>query len=798
MIVNNYNNSLPENKECDLTFYSLVCPFVAVRNFDFNLEVGSSHLIVPYYVSDSDQKEYRDGVLQPTFTTIFTIDDDTKPNPQVFRRTTYAGEQAIDLGVFNEAGVHTFTVRTIQSNGVGSGTKYYRFIVRDTSNSGTLDMRTTDSFESTFNGYFKYDWTHKDANYIPVQAEYKAKYDVDKVFDDGELVGIHISVSALGNNIPTYARYGYNDYGVRGSYDYNDVIDISGEYEIATRCVATINGESTTVQLSDYLDTPVDELPQEVIVAAARNKVALTRLFEAAKAYAEGNGNGNNLTFVMPQMDIVVAYHNRNGEIYKDSTVGQPGRDDEIWGRDDIRLPDGITIDLNGSSIRALKTSRINGGRIIHLYNNFDTHLVNGNLVGNWHHYQFSADSESESLHMISAHSCRFCTLERLDISWSLGYELHVGNPKASVAIATSNKVNGKDKTEMIPFCRRGYIDYNGEIHNFDNEENLVDTDSAAQSLCYTAPCETSTEDGLCKIRNHGTFLYGNEFRIMHYNTGTEDIYHRSPCREMFVHFYDMNGNFIKTTKIVEFWPVLIPYGAWKMRMTAFGCPKPNVEKSLNEKHWSNSANVWRFNGLYTRSFDNLSWCSGIYDCKVHDTRTCTLDNGGVMTVAKNCKFWNIAAERNGKANGYDSIPGSDMYYISKMLCDFEDDSQRLYNMCLDGCELLFGDVRGMSFKYGYDTEIRNCHNLHLEPYHDVDGMLIENSAVSFTRHNNYKCVNPRTIIRNSLINSISSALSGSATRGAANGKLWLRHCVVDVYSDGEDRIYDNKSINIE
>ena len=797
MIVNNYNNSLPENKESELTFYSLTCPFVVVRNFDFNLEVGLSHLVVPYYVSDSDQQEYREGTLQPTFTTIITIDEDTKEYPQVYKKTTYAGEQVIDLGTFTEVGVHTFTIRTIQSNGVGSGTKYYRFIVRDTSNKYTLDMNNVDEFNSQFNGYFKYDWVYESPNYIPVQAEFNANYSVETYYNDnGGIDRIAIDVVANSENKPSYGRYGYSDYGVRTSKVY-DTAGIEGEYRLVTKCVATINGVAKIVNLSDYLDTPVGELPQEVIVAAAKNKVALTRLFEAAKAYAEQHNYGNNLTFVMPQMDIVVAYHNRNGEIYKDDTVGKAGRDDEIWGRDDIRLPDGITIDLNGSSIRALKTSKINGGRIIHLYNNFDTHLVNGKLVGNWHHYQFSTDSESESLHMISVHSCRFCTLERLDISWSLGYELHVGNAKASVAIATSNKVNGKDKTEMIPFCRRGYIDYDGVSHNFDNEENLFNTTSAAQSLCYTAPCETSTEDGLCKIKNHGTFLYGNEFSLVHYNT-YEDIYHREPCREMFIHFYDLNGNFIKTTKIVEFWPVLIPYGAWKMRMTAFGCPKCNVPKSLNEKHQSNSTGVWRYNGLYVRNFYNLSWCSGIYDCKVHDTRTCTLDNGGVMTIVKNCKFWNIAGERSGKANGYDNVAGSDMYYISKLLCDFEDDSQHLFNMCLDGCELLFGDVRGMSFKYGYDTEIKNCHNLHLEPYHDVDGMLIENSAVSITRHNNYKCVNPRSIIRNSLINSVSSALSGLDTRGSANGELWLRHCVVDVYSEGENRIYDNKSINIE
>jgi hypothetical protein len=135
MITNNYDNSLPRNTESELTFFADKAPVLFVRQFqmvfDYHDSADAGHLIVPYYVDGCDESLSHDNRIGDTFTTVIRLDEDTVPQNEVteFVRTTYAGEQVIDLGSVDELfrkdeaspyGYHSFSVKTIQSTGIGS------------------------------------------------------------------------------------------------------------------------------------------------------------------------------------------------------------------------------------------------------------------------------------------------------------------------------------------------------------------------------------------------------------------------------------------------------------------------------------------------------------------------------------------------------------------------------------------------------------------------------------------------------------------------------------------------------
>ena len=823
MIINNYNSSLKENKESELTFYSLQSPVLNIRGFDFNLVEGETHLVIPYYVSDFYQCEYREDRICSTFTTIFTMDEDKEPlnapvsNPRdgvwrTWKQTTYAGEQVIDLGVFNDVGIHTLSVRTIQSNGVGSATKFLKFIVRPSRERLVLDLDPTSDgyignggFSSAFNGYSRYNlvWRSDPANcFGPVESEYNCRYVVKPTLLQGKVTDIKIVVI---KNSSQYCvvDHDIDDYGARkstndGQYDFwggkfdggevssSELAGVSlsdGEvvvdvFHVATECNVSVGNQYNKVKLTDYINSRAADLPDEVIDAAAKNKVALTRLFEAAKAYAIEHGYDDELVLKMPQMEIVCDYHfaSVNDPAYKDNMRKQDTDSEpkdakyqkrRLTGRSDILVPDGITIDLNGSTISVLQVKNVyngevragdvHGGSILRVINNVDSHIINGKFVGNYKGFEFYHGYDAESLHVLGIYASLFCSFENLDISFATGYEMHIGTREGALI--------GYNDAVFNPFRKYGYIDYDGVEHD-------LSRDGRAAGWAYTAADLSANyaKDGLCKILNYGWTVCGREFRVIRDNRGLD--YHSLTCKDMFIHFYDMNGNFVKTVKVLQRWPVLIPYGAWKMRMTMYGTLEEDKTDSLNTKSGS------KIYGGFVRDFCNFSWCSGLYNSSIHDTRSCTLDNGGVQTTIKNIKFWNVAAERYGRTTQYEG----DDYFITKMLVDYEDDSHQLFNCLFENCEMLFGDNRGVNIVRGYESQFKNCRNIHLTLWEEVHDVLIEDSDVSLEFRQRFESADSHVIIRNCRIKSINNLHSSDYSPfriGAATGELWLRHNVL-------------------
>ena len=820
MIINNYNGSLPENTETNMT--ATKCPMINIRAFDASIKAGSS-LIIPYYVSDFDQVEYRQEKLGPTFTTVFSLDEDTVPANQVrtWKQTTYAGEQVIDLGVIGEVGIHTLNVRTIQSNGVASATKPLKFIVHPAGSMPVLDFNSTANFSGKLSGYRRYTnvWRHSSPRVIgPIEEEYTCRYVVDKTVEtvDGEDKTTDIRIIVIkpkGGYCLTH--YGIQDDGGRtapldidgqfdftmdalgagesvpGGYD-SSTEEVVGVFHVTTRCA--VGG--SIVELADYLTVPMEQLPAEVVSTATKNKVALTRLFEAAKAWRfqqvyegllDGIANPTDqqkqeaaieasnavkyeFTFKMPKMGIVCDYHYAVGTRYydrlgtltaEDRNAGIHGEDGldgtntqtliasyirkYFHGRDDVMIPDGITIDMNGTTISMLQITNVKGGSLLHILNNVNSHIVNGNFVGNYKNIEFHHSGDMESLHTLSIHASLFCSFERVDVSFAAGYEMHIGNAEGQGI--------GLNDSVLIPFTNCGYINYDGEF---------VSMEPGDGGYGWHVTNGGST----CKVLNYGWTVCGRELRIRIYDESKAGHMHTTKNREMYVHFYDMQNNFVKTVKVIQRWPVLIPYGAWRMRITVYGS---NSSSSGDDYLYSNDSN-YRFG----RFFCNMSWGCGVKNSNIHDTRSCTFDNGGVQTYIERVIFRNIAGERMFQFSHYDG----DNNNISKMIIDQEDDGFNIYNWWMDGLWFIYGDTRAVRAGRGYDGHIKDCCNIHIDTGGEVEDLLIENSSVSISVTNRKATLGSGAhyTIRNCIIKGLDNSNSASGGPYELDGMLHIRN----------------------
>lgn len=759
MIVDNYNNSLPENVESGLTFHTLASPSINIRMFDFNLVRDETHLIIPYCVSNTNHDEYYNEKVGDTFTTVFVLDEDKAPDNdgtwKTWKKTTYAGEQTIDLGVFDEEGIHSLNVRTIQNNGIGSCTKLLRFIVRKPDNENTvLDFSNGTSFNGVLNNYSEYKSYDDSPIYTVCEAVYNARYSVTAEVEDGKVVDICITVEQVGN-AGSLVKYKLNDNGSRKSVFSSE--DITGTFHIATRC--EVNG--VMKELSDYVGIPSSEVPENVARTAANNKIGLTRLFEAAKSYGAD-------VIVMPELNIILDY-NYGGDSFGDP-INETTGVRKFYSRDDVVFPNNIRIDMNNSVIEVLHADGVHVGHIMRLLNNRNTHIVNCDIRGNWRNESFAWRNQGEHRSTIMLEGCWFCSLNNVDVSYTVGYD---------------SCISSIDVTDLaqLAFTNSGYIDYEGTVHDGTSLPNS--NEQAYSGFMFTG-------NSFCNVYSKHTFLTGSDFRIIMYNQGTDGYgndrtsnRHTLTCRDMFVHFYDSNDDFVKTVKVSERWPILIPYGASKIKVTMWGTTEEGKFDSLSGA------------GTFCRSFLSLSWGTAMYNCDIHDTRAYTLCNGGVQTVVKNCRLWNITGEYY--PSGSNQINYTYNIDNGKHAIDCEDDSHQMFFPVWDNCEILYGDTTSVTLMAGYDAHFKDCHNIHISLGQGVNDCLIERCSGGLYCGYNHSNFRTNIVVRNCIFNNVQNG-GGSKPKdlGSTTCELYIRNNSVNRTSGCfENKIHDYKQIKM-
>lgn len=383
---------------------------------------------------------------------------------------------------------------------------------------------------------------------------------------------------------------------------------------------------------------------------------------------------------------------------------------------------------MNGSTIYVMncetysdgKYETIIDGSIFHFYHNHDSHLINGKLVGTWEHNIYQTlpgpHHQAEYQKMLINNSSTFCSLKNLDISFSGGYEIIT---KSTVGDLPSNQ----GEVDAPPFTEYGYVDYEG---------NEVDLDAGS----INTPGDTLrimriSKDKMVSLKKVSsskmTFFTKNLIRIMKMTYRIKfDRRHRQICRDLFVHFYDKDGIFLKTVKVEETFPILYPYGAEYITMSMIGFSREtaySVEEQDNLNYLRGSSHL----GAWSMQRIDIPWCCAVRNCYVHDTRTTLFDDGAIQQVVDSCRFSRVSCGRAPLV--------SEEYResLTPHLFDIEDESSYLYNYYINNCEVYRGNGN-INMCRGYNYFITNCRSMFCVIVRDVADTFVENSAVRYER----------------------------------------------------------------
>lgn len=726
MILENYNGQLKENIESPVSFIVNELPILAVRPFDPRIIQGQ-RFILPYFVDNSLNTSYEENILTNTFTVIVALDEDTKPESSVFRvkQTTYAGEQLINLGVISELGEHTLSIKAIQSNGIASDTKFFKFYVDKADADKTIaDLTEVDSFTASEENVVE-------EGQVPFWFNLPTTYQEYSLYSDNSRHNIVTPTGSISRTIDYSVEIvksnnvviGYN-VSVVGSITYPKVtvngtskgpwtIELNGTYYIKNTC--ELNG--STVQLSDYLNTR--SVPSAVTIAAARNKIGITFLLRACKAYCdEHNYDGVKL----PRYDYIVTYANLKGNTLE-STRGN-GRNS----RNDIEFPKNLVIDFNYSSIKALQTS-VKSGKLVVVYCGYRLELKNLSVVGDYNNFALANSNDGESKNCVQLFKCRFCILNNVQISYSCGYELTGGN-----GIPTEYSRKG------YPFDTYGYIDYNGVFNAVEpiktdlvNKDVTLDedgfpVDTTILDVGRNRNGEQAVSEGVSNVMctsqmydvgNITTSAYNRAFQIGIYDSiqglWNEGGRNRTDGSAIFVSFYDSNSKFVKTIK-VKLWEIAyVPYGAKYYKLTAIGCLAIGTITSLNRYDAKGDVQAQ----LAVMSHKYWLMANRVIDCIVHDTRTCIVTPCGNQSYVKGLTTYNVSAQGNSKA------------YLTSHLCDIEDMADNHYHLWFTNWHNLYGIRGGLHVLRGNDLCCDACYNVTIEHLNEVKEGLISNCLCS-------------------------------------------------------------------
>lgn len=721
MILENYNDSLQENIEHDVSFIVNEVPILAVRPFDHRVIQGEQ-FILPYFVDNSLNTSYEENVLSDTFTVIVALDEDTKPESSVFRikQTTYAGEQLINLGVIEELGEHTLSIKSIQSNGIASDTKFFKFYVDKADEDKTIwDLTEVNSFTSseidvveegqvpfwfnlptTYEEYSLYKDNAKNTTVTQVgNISRTIDYNVEIVKSNNIVVGYNVGV---------VGSITYPKITVNGSSKGPWTIELNGTYYIKNTC--EVNG--STIQLSDYLNTR--NVPTDIVIAAAKNKIGLTFLLRACKAYCdEHNYDGVKL----PKYDYIVTYANMKGNTLESTRSN--GRNS----RNDIEFPKNLIIDFNYSSIKAFQTVA-NSGKIVAVYCGYRLELRNLSVVGDYNNFPLTSHSDGESKSCLQLFKCRFCTLNNVQVSYGCGYELTGGN-----GIPTEYRRKG------YPFDTYGYIGYDGVFKAVEplktdlvNEDVVPDDDGFLKdTTIYDVGRNREGKQGvsegvsniMCASQAYDLgditkSAYNRAFQIGYYESA-KGLWHNGRNRTdgsvVFVSFYDANNKFIKTIKI-KLWEIgYAPYGAKYYNLSVIGCLAMDTITSLNR--YDSKGDIQP--QLVLMSHKYWLMANRLINCIAHDTRSCIVTPCGNQSYVKGLTTFNISAEGNSKN------------YLTSHLCDIEDMADNHYHIWFINWHNLYGIRGGIHALAGNDLCCDACYNVAIEHLDSVKEGLISN-----------------------------------------------------------------------
>ncbi len=329
-----------------------------------------------------------------------------------------------------------------------------------------------------------------------------------------------------------------------------------------------------------------------------------------------------------------------------------------------VILPDQFTVDMNGATFKATQCNDINVANLVDLRDCFDSHVINGKLIGNYDGFDFAATKTNtnynipgEGLAVAEINGARYSSFENMDMSYSVGYNLGVFGGKKSGYVGTPGK---------LAFKNQYYIDANG------NQVNSSD-------MCTTDIIDISTLLDRGELQCSVYLGYGGL---------------SLDKAELFIHFYDSSQKYLKTIKTRQYQIVKIPAGANYVRITGF-------------------TSVTESSGLTICCTGQATNCE-LINIKSHNTRTCAMHPGIYNhLLIKDCTFNKVADENE--------------YKVTKLALDFEDGYENGRNLFFINNEVYDG-TSALTVQRCFNCNVIKCRNFGLDLRGHIKGALIKNN----------------------------------------------------------------------
>lgn len=402
-------------------------------------------------------------------------------------------------------------------------------------------------------------------------------------------------------------------------------------------------------------------------------------------------------------------------------------------GTDCLTVPSEFTLDLNGATIAAAYCDDIKDSAVIFLNGNFDSHITNGNIVGNYssttlNRAAINAGEQAPCEHMgnIEADGTKFCSFSNIDDSRSVGYNWFFGYKSFYGATSMPLYSNLMSTGGINP--ETGAVD--------STKTKMV----VSSMITITQQIASQGELGLTKYGQRG---YWGDFRP---SGGDPIMFGR--YREYFISFYDDSGTHIKTVKSKMHYCVKIPkyrnsqnqiVQATKCRISGYG----------NTRAWAYAEG----NGPYIL----YKWhciSNKIQDCTIHDSRTAVIGGGEVSGKSyERCKFYNVAME-------------SGRHKITPILGDLEDSWQETYFYNIKDCAVTGGGKRGIAIMYCQHFTFEGNDGISLENRGGFeDGFVLNNTNMgTYTIGRGIRSYNPHVLYKGNTLSSISLYTASGTT----------------------------------
>ena len=433
------------------------------------------------------------------------------------------------------------------------------------------------------------------------------------------------SISTVGETY--FSIYTIDNNGVASVEQFFDILIIDGAYEITQ--------DQTYTMTSSDLNTYSIKAGESVSINDAKtNGASLTNLFKGIK-------DKGYRKLIMLNNTYMIDYHG-----------------------DKVTLPDQFTVDMNGATFKATQCTDVNVANILDLRDCFDSHVMNGKLIGNYKGFDFEATKTNtnyyipgEGLAVAEINGARYSSFENMDMGYSVGYNLGVFGGKRSGYVGTPGK---------LAFKNQYYIDANG---------NQV----SSSSMCTTDITDISVLSDRGEFQCSVYLGYGG----LALNKA-----------ELFIHFYDSSQKYLKTTKTRQYQIVKIPPGAKYVRITGF-------------------TSVTESSGMTICHTGQATNCE-LINIKSHNTRTCAMHPGIYNhLLIKNCTFNKVADENE--------------YKVTKLALDFEDGYENGRNLFFINNEVYDG-TSALTIQKCFNCNVIKCRNFGLDLRGHIKGALIKNN----------------------------------------------------------------------